>query len=323
MARTLDDLIYFFKSFIGMNPWEVDYTVHPIPWRQEIYDETLASKKLRVGLLDNDGVVQPCPAIARGLTMTADALRKAGHEVIPIPVSGFPSTATPAYGLQIASMLLCADGGRTFKSFFRNFETNDPGAAQINFYMSLPRPIKYLWYLYTRYVKRDSLWASILRYFHPLTAEGNWQWVAKRESFRGTWFNWWSEPAQSFDFILTPGNATPALPHGAMHDAVSSCGYTFLWNLLDYSAGILPVTKVDAEKDALSKHWKPSNGIEKGAYKYYDSVKMAGLPVAVQIVGRRLSEEKTLACMQVVEDCLRSDGIVYEHLDVENLPDLD
>lgn len=115
----------------------------------------------------------------------------------------------------------------------------------------------------------------------------------------------------------------PALPHGAMHDAVSSCGYTFLWNLLDYSAGILPVTKVDAEKDALSKHWKPSNGIEKGAYKYYDSVKMAGLPVAVQIVGRRLSEEKTLACMQVVEDCLRSDGIVYEHLDVENLPDLD
>lgn len=323
MARTLDDLTYFFKAFIGMNPWEVDYTVHPIPWRQEIYDETLSSKKLRVGLLDTDGVVQPCPAISRGLAMTANALRKAGHEVIPIPVSGFPSTATPAYGLQIASMLLCADGGRTFKSFFRNFETNDPGAAQINFYMSLPRPIKYLWYLYTRYVKRDSLWASILRYFHPLTAEGNWQWVAKREAFRGTWFNWWSEPAQSFDFILTPGNATPALPHGAMHDAVSSCGYTFLWNLLDYSAGILPVTKVDAEKDVLSKHWKPSNGIEKGAYKHYDSVKMAGLPVAVQIVGRRLSEEKTLACMQVVEDCLRSDGIIYEHLDVENLPDLD
>lgn len=323
MARTLDDLTYFFKSFIGMKPWEVDYTVHPIPWRQELYDETASSKKLRVGLLETDGVVQPSPAIARGLAITADALRKAGHEVIPIPVSGFPSTATPGYGLQIASMLLCADGGRTFKSFFRSFETNDPGAAQINFYMSLPRPFKYLWYLYTRYIKRDSLWASILRYFHPLTAEGNWQWVAKREAFRGTWFNWWSEPAQSFDFILAPGNATPALPHGAMHDAVSSCGYTFLWNLLDYSAGILPVTKVDAEKDALSKNWKPSNGIEKGAYKHYDSVKMAGLPVAVQVVGRRLTEEKTLACMQVVEDALRQDGVVYQHLDVENLPGLD
>lgn len=322
MARTLDDLTYFFKSFIGMKPWEVDYTVHPIPWRQEVYDET-ASKKLRIGLLETDGVVQPAPAIARGLSITASALRKAGHEVIPIPVSALPPTATPAYGLQVASMLLCADGGRTYRSFFRSFENSDPGAAQISFYMSLPRPIKYLWYLYTRYVKRDPLWASILRYFHPLTAEGNWQWVAKRESFRNTWFNWWSEPSQSFDCILCPGNATPALPHGAMHDAVSSCGYTFLWNMLDYSAGIIPVTKVDAEKDALSKHWKPSNGVEKGAYKHYDAVKMAGLPIAVQVVGRRLSEEKTLACMKVVEDSLRSDGVVYEHLDVENLPDLD
>ncbi|KEF56600.1 uncharacterized protein A1O9_06789 [Exophiala aquamarina CBS 119918] len=322
MARTLDDLTYFFQSFIGMKPWEVDYTVHPIPWRQDIYDET-ASKKLRIGLLETDGVVQPAPAIARGLSVTASALRKAGHEVVPIPVSAFPPAATPAYGLQVASMLLCADGGRTYRSFFRSFETSDPGAAQISFYMSLPRPIKYLWYLYTRYVKRDPLWASILRYFHPLTAQGNWQWVAKRESFRSTWFNWWSEPAQSFDCILCPGNATPALPHNAMHDAVSSCGYTFLWNLLDYSAGIVPVTKVDAAKDALPKHWTPSNGVEKGAYKHYDSVKMAGLPVAVQVVGRRLAEEKTLACMKVVEDSLRSDGVVYEHLDIENLPLLD
>ncbi|KAL2432144.1 Amidase 1 [Exophiala dermatitidis] len=322
MARTLDDLTYFTKSFIGMKPWEVDYTVHPIPWRQDIYDSTLAKDtKLRIGLMMSDGVVRPSPAIARTLKLSADALRAQGHEIVDINVSDFPATATPALGLQIASVLLCGDGGKTFRSFFRTGESNDPGAAQINFYMALPRPIKYLWYLWTRYVKRDPLWASLLRYFHPLSAVENWKWVAKREAFRATWFDWWEQPKQQFDFILCPANATPALPHRAMHDAVSSCGYTFLWNLLDYSAGIVPVSKVDAELDKLSPTFRPVNGVERGAYKLYKARDMAGLPTAVQVVGRRLTEEKVLAAMKVVEDSLREKGVVYEHIDVESLPE--
>ncbi|KAK4943370.1 hypothetical protein LTR10_017044 [Elasticomyces elasticus] len=322
MARTLDDLTYFTKSFIQMKPWEVDHTVHPLPWRQELYDAAVSNKKLRICLMTTDGVVQPSPVIARALHTTADALRSAGHEVVEITPSSFPPTATPLQGLQIASVLLCADGGKTYKSFFRTGEWNDRGAAQISFYMSLPKPVKYLWYLWTRYVKRDSVWASLLRYFHPLSAAENWQWVAKREAFRATWFDWWERPGQNFDFILCPGNATPALPHGAMHDAVSSCGYTFLWNLLDYTAGIVPVTKVDAHRDRLNNTFRAANGVERGAYKHYDSVKMAGLPCAVQVVGRRLTEEKVLGYMKVVEDSLRDAGTVYEHLDVEALPEL-
>ncbi len=58
-----------------------------------------------------------------------------------------------------------------------------------------------------------------------------------------------------------------------------------------------------------------------GAYKHYDAKKMKGLPCAVQIVGRRLTEEKTLGFMQVVEDALKENGTVYEHLDPENLPE--
>ena len=101
-----------------------------------------------------------------------------------------------------------------------------------------------------------------------------------------------------------------------MHDAVSSCGYTFLWNLLDYTAGVVPVTKVDAVSDALRAEWKPENGVAAGAYKHYDSVAMDGLPCAVQVVGRRLQEEKVLGYMNVVEEALRRNGVVYEHLEI-------
>jgi fatty acid amide hydrolase len=319
MARTLDDLTYFTRAMIGMKPWTYDYTVHPIEWREDDFTSALGAdekRKLKVGLMMSDGVVPPSPAIARGLQMTASALEGAGHTVQEIPISSFPGTATPTIGLQLASILLNSDGCRTFRSFFRSGERSDPGAAQLSFYMSLPRPLKWLYYAYVRYIKKDFVWASLLHSFRPLSAAQNWQFVAQREAFRAAWFDWWEHEEQRFDFILCPVNATPALPHGAMHDAVSSCGYTFLWNLLDYTAGVLPITKVDAVSDALNAEWKPPNGVAKGAYKHYDSVAMEGLPCAVQVVGRRLHEERVLGYMHVVEQALKSDGVVYEHLDI-------
>jgi len=111
----------------------------------------------------------------------------------------------------------------------------------------------------------------------------------------------------------------PATPHGAMATAAAACGYTFLFNLLDYAVGVLPVTKVDpaldmttpAEvKDAMGK-----NGVARGVWKYYDAVKMAGLPVGVQVVGRRLEEEKVLGVMQRLEDALETRGERYKLLE--------
>lgn len=88
---------------------------------------------------------------------------------------------------------------------------------------------------------------------------------------------------------------------------------------LDYSAGVIPVTHVDPVKDALpaSFDFKSLNGVAKGAYKLYDAEKMAGLPVGVQIVGRRLEEEKVLAVMERVEDALDRHGGRYELMEVE------
>ena len=44
-----------------------------------------------------------------------------------------------------------------------------------------------------------------------------------------------------------------------------------------------------------------------GAYKLYDATAMHGLPVAVQVVGQRLEEEKVLAVMQRIEHALGVD----------------
>ena len=79
------------------------------------------------------------------------------------------------------------------------------------------------------------------------------------------------------------------------------------------------MTKVDPKLDALPADFQVRrlNGVARGAYVHYDAEKMAGLPVGVQVVGRRLEEEKVVAVMGVVEECLRKQGGGYELLEVE------
>lgn len=312
MARTLNDLTYFTRSILQMKPWTYDYTVHPLAWRTEMEKEYRDKKVLKIGVMRTDHVVDPSPACARALEQTVAALRAEGHEVFDV------DPPSPYEALQLASHLLLSDGGKTFMAHFRTGEWNDLGAAQLVRYMRLPRFIKYLHYLWVKYIKGDSIWAGLIRNWSPKSAYEYWQLAGKREEYKARFYTWWSEEAK-MDIMLTPPNATPAVPHGGMHDAVSSCGYTFLFNLLDYSAGVIPVTHVDPVKDALPSefNFKKLNGVAQGAYKHYDAREMAGLPVAVQVVGRRLEEEKVLAIMERVEDALDKHGGRYDLLEVE------
>lgn len=229
MARTLNDLTYFTRSLIGMKPWTYDYTVHPLAWRGDVETEYKEKKKFRVGVMRTDGVVDPAPACARALEKVAAALAAEGHDVFDV------TPPSPYEALKIASQLLLSDGAATFMSFFRTGEWNDPGAAQMVFYMRLPRPIKYVYYLWVKYVKRDDIWAGLLQDWHAKSAHEYWQLAGRREAYKANFYTWWSEEAK-MDFMITPPNATPAVPHDAMHDAVSSCGYTFLFNLVSVAA---------------------------------------------------------------------------------------
>ncbi|KAJ6084591.1 Amidase [Penicillium sp. IBT 16267x] len=307
MARTLNDLTYFTRALIGMEPWKYDNTVHPIVWRDELETDA-KTKPLRIGLMRNDGVVPPTPAIERAVSTTVAALTEAGHTVTEITT---PDGADPFTGLDLASQLLNSDGCHHFNVPFRSFEPTDPGAYQMTRVAHLPSPLRYLYYLYVRYIKRDQILATLIRNFGPKSSAQLWPLVAQREAFRATWHKWWNTEPQQFDFILCPVNATPALPHKAMYDAMSSCGYTFLWNLLDYTAGVLPVGHVDAVRDALVAPYQTvlqrlgsNHAVARGAWKHYNSAKMAGLPTAVQVVGRRWQEEQVLGYMAVVENAL-------------------
>jgi len=243
MARTLNDLTYFTRSIIQMKPWTYDYSCHPLPWRSDIEKEFSEKRNLRVGILRTDGVVDPSPACRRALEMTESALRNAGHEIVEI------DPPSPYEALCLASILLCSDGLKTVKSFFRWGEWNDRGAAQMSLYFSLPRPVKYLHYLWVKYVRGDAIWAGLLRNWHPQSGYEIWQLNAKRELYKRKWFEWWDN--SGVDCLIAPPNATPAVPHRGMHDACSSCGYTFMFNLVRLSIAETNITKLTWDSSTI------------------------------------------------------------------------
>ena len=63
--------------------------------------------------------------------------------------------------------------------------------------------------------------------------------------------------------------------------------------------------------------YRELNGIAKGAYSHYDADKMHDLPVAVQVVGQRLQEEKVLAIMERIERALEETGGKYNLLEIK------
>lgn len=249
------------------------------------------------------GVVTPSPACSRALELCLSALGEEGHDLVPF------TPPSPLRGLELASQLLLADGGKVATSPFRWGEKNELGLNQMMRAFYTPNWIKYLWSLWYKWTG-DNVFATLIRGWRKQTTAEYQGLVVQREKYKADFLQAWEDA--HLDFLITVPNATPAVPHDALKDTFSNCGYTFLFNLIDYPAGVFPVTKVDAALDALPLNFKAKNRIEANTYKHYDAAKMAGLPVGVQVVGPRLEEERVLRAMEVVQGALHKAGVVYE-----------
>lgn len=108
----------------------------------------------------------------------------------------------------------------------------------------------------------------------------------------------WNAVAPEMDVILCPAFPTPA----PSHDTSRYWGYCSLFNLLDYSALAFPVTKVDPERDAKDTSYTPKNEFDSWAYEHYDPVKQKDAPVSLQLVAKKLEEEKLLQAFREIKE---------------------
>lgn len=92
---------------------------------------------------------------------------------------------------------------------------------------------------------------------------------------------------------------------------------TIMYNVVDSPVGTIPVTRVSPDTDQLSTDFVAGasgrskvleNRMYLGKNPAYGPKAMEGMPVGVQLVGKKWEDEKVLAMMHVVDEALGPRG---------------
>ncbi|KAL5640175.1 hypothetical protein ACGC1H_007446 [Rhizoctonia solani] len=280
MAHSARDLELFCRVMSQYESWALEHQVLNIPWNQSVAQSRGEGlpKRLVIGILRDDGVVAPHPPIAAQLQKTRAALLAAGHEVI----DWVPMEHQEAWDLIVKLYLL--DGGKEYRETLA--ESGEPAMPLVE------------WMLAHAAGRA------------PYTVDQTWALNVAREQFRARGLRHWnasaarSEQGRAFDAVLCPVAPTLAPPH----DTTRWWGYSSYWNLLDLPAVVFPsgkpldATAWDSSREAALPAAR--NPVEEFVRNQWNPKTYHGAPVALQLVGRRLHEEKVLAILNVVEDAV-------------------
>ncbi|KAF2833502.1 acetamidase [Ophiobolus disseminans] len=269
IAHSAADLKLFLTSVLHEKPWEYDSKVIPMPWRSSEEDaikNKLQSSGLTVGFYNFDGNVLPHPPVLRGIDMVVEAMKKNDHRVLPwVP-------HRHEYAVDLINNIYVGDGcADVYKDINASGEPVIPNIKDL-LNPNLPK------------VDMNELWDVHLQ-----------KWDFQME-YLTKWREFETENDCELDCIIAPISPTAAI----RHNQFKYYGYASTINLLDFTSVVVPVTFADKTTDGKNTDHKPVNELDATVQAEYDADAYHGAPVAVQIIGKRLTEEKTLAIAEEV-----------------------
>lgn len=224
LGHSMRDMDLFFQAISDQRPWTVDPDVVPSPWKSTA---PAPSKRLRIGIVRRDGVIEPLPPIARLLDEVKGKMQKAEIEVVEMDIA---SQFSQCHSL--ANGLFNVEGGNAM------FDLLEAGEEPLSPWLS------------TRLKRRNAAPFEKLQELH-----------GKREKLRKECLQMWKDKDGEIDAFVCP-----VAPHPVPQiDRYNGAGYTSSFVLLDYSAGTVPVrnfTKADKKGEMKAKivgSWDKAN----------------------------------------------------------------
>lgn len=264
ITHSMQDMKLFVTSVLAEEPWKYDSKVVPMPWRQAEEDaikSKLASGGLTLGYFNCDGNVLPHPPILRGMEKVVSTMKNAGHNVVPWKPYNHD------FAVDFTNGIYAADGGVDI--FATLSQSGEPAIPNI---VDLVNPS-------LKAVNINELWDVHLK---------KWAFQSEYlEQFRLAE----TQLGREIDAIIAPITPTAAI----RHNQFKYYGYATAINLLDYTSVVVPVTWADKNIDKKEEGYTPLNDMDKLVQSEYDPEAYHGAPVAVQIIGRRLTEERVMA----------------------------
>lgn len=267
MGRSLEDVTAITKLVVNSELWKVDPKVLHVPWKNL---DSMKNDKFVFGMWRFDTMITPHPPVLRALEETAQKLRSQGHEVIDIELPdprGFMDTANKIYG---------ADSGFELASECR--KTNEPVVPVVRKCVSdalteIPATVNQWWDICNEaYLQRQ----AFLKF---------WENTAKL-----------SVSGKPIDAIISPvWPTTSSLPDGP-----PTINYTAPFNLCDCASVVVPVTNVSSELDKKSTNFVPIDQADQSIQDSFDADLVDNMPVCVQVVTKKLEEEKALLLAEIL-----------------------
>nr|XP_060627539.1 vitamin D3 hydroxylase-associated protein-like [Anolis sagrei ordinatus] len=288
MARDVDSLALCMKALLCDELFRLDPTVPPMPFKEEIYT---SSKPLRIGYYEDDGYFQPSPSMRRAVREIKQLLQTAGHTLIPF--------VPPRLNYVVDELFtrgLFSDGAANLLERFKGDIVDPNLKSQVNCY-SIPIVIKRILAFILKPV-----YPRIARDLNALCGVGSvknlWKHHVAVATYREEFLAEWRK--LKLDVILCPALG-PAFNEGYPGKLFAATSYTNLYNVLNFPAGIVPVTTVSKADEEELVHYKGHYG-DPWDKRLKEAVKDAvGLPVAVQCVALSWQEEMCLRFMKEVE----------------------
>lgn len=269
MARSIADLRLYAQSVIGTEPWNRDPKCLEIPWREgEMEKEMQKKKKPKIAVLWDNGIVKPTPPVTRALREVVAQLQAKGYEMIDW------TAADHAEAIDLLGKFFLADGGISCQKILD--PVAEPWRAEMKAY-------------------EDA---------HVATGYDMWQWQLQRTALCKRYLDRWAA-VDGLDAILGPTTPYASPKNGEFRHV----GYTGVFNILDYTAVSFPTgIYVDKEKDVVDRSvaGEAYGQVDAQTQSEYDADVSHGLPISLQLTGKRLQEEKILALTEKLLDDLKS-----------------
>ncbi|KAF8140227.1 general amidase [Boletus edulis] len=284
ITGSISGLKAFTEAVIKAKPWLKDPLAVRKKWDEDEYQlkDRDNGRKLCFAIMWDDGVCVPHPPITRALKRVQATLTNAGHNVI---------TWSPIEHKRLGDLTRSIwEAGASEDFMMTTSESGEPIISTM-----VP----------------DSNEATVAP-FRPrkggLTAYQLWQVQKEKRDLRALYLQHWNNTVANtgtgrpVDAIICPAAPYPATPHGHFRYT----NYTTVWNALDYTASIFPVTTVDPAIDVKQPRENFIDAFDKQVYEMYQPEVFRDAPVCLQVVGRTLDEEGVIAMTEIVDAALKT-----------------
>lgn len=224
-------------------------------------------EKPTIAVLWDNGIIHPTPPVTRALKETVQKLKAKGYKILDWP------SADHREAMELMGKLFVADGGKSVQDILA--PVDEPFRPEMKAYEQATE----------------------------LGVYDLWQLQAQRTALTKRYLDRWNS-IEGLDAILGPVSPYAGSPRaGGFKDV----GYTGVFNITDYSSVSFPTeVHVDKAKDVAEADFRSYGEADTNTAKEYEPELCHGLPVSLQLTGRRLQEEKILTLTEKIVNDLKS-----------------